>query len=341
MKKAKWILWILMLVMLPNIVSAYNCLFLSSISDPGGAASEPMMFWLMDEGHELTIVGSRDFWTWTKADVTAFDFMFVCEVVDSATLFNNLFTDAGSDMSFEGHPIPVVTTENYAARANTFAYTTSSSTENYGAEKIEIVDGDHPLAAGYATGKKVTVNSGSGTMNDLIPNNPEIDFIPIAKGTSIPGYIIYGVDKGVLTVNGVETVNRGAVCGYHAEGYNALTDEGYDFLNAAVAWVMEGASPVEDNAALSSKAYALNQNYPNPFNPTTQISFNLNQAAQTTLTVYNALGQKVTTLVDANLSSGYHQITFDSNQYNLESGVYYYEIKSGSFSQVNKMLLMK
>ena len=84
--------------------------------------------------------------------------------------------------------------------------------------------------------------------------------------------------------------------------------------------------------------FSLFQNYPNPFNPETSIAFHLAKAGQTTVTVYNALGQIVTQLVNDVLPAGSHQAIFHVD--NLQSGVYYYKIQSGDFSDMKKMLLL-
>jgi hypothetical protein len=85
--------------------------------------------------------------------------------------------------------------------------------------------------------------------------------------------------------------------------------------------------------------FQLQQNYPNPFNPTTQITFDLPKAGNVTLTVYNALGQEVATLVNGALPVGSHSVTFNAK--NLASGVYFYRLTAGSYQSTMKMLLMK
>ena len=85
--------------------------------------------------------------------------------------------------------------------------------------------------------------------------------------------------------------------------------------------------------------YQLKQNYPNPFNPRTTIEFSLKKAGNTTLTIYNALGQKVVTVLNKELKSGAYKVKIDASQ--LASGLYFYELKSGNFRAIRKMLLIK
>ncbi len=85
--------------------------------------------------------------------------------------------------------------------------------------------------------------------------------------------------------------------------------------------------------------YSLAQNYPNPFNPSTTINFSLKQNGLTTLEVYNVIGQKVKTVLNQNLKAGKHQIIFDASD--LSSGIYFYQISSGNFKAVRKLVVMK
>lgn len=90
---------------------------------------------------------------------------------------------------------------------------------------------------------------------------------------------------------------------------------------------------------ISPEGYVLESNYPNPFNPSTTISFSIPQAQHVSLVVYDALGREVATLVDSELGSGSHTVTFDGK--NLSSGVYIYRIRAGDFVQEKKMQLVK
>jgi len=80
-------------------------------------------------------------------------------------------------------------------------------------------------------------------------------------------------------------------------------------------------------------------NHPNPFNPTTEISFALPLAASVRLDVYNIMGQKVTTLLDETLQAGEHSASWDGST--VASGVYFYRLDAGEFSETRKMMLLK
>ncbi len=90
--------------------------------------------------------------------------------------------------------------------------------------------------------------------------------------------------------------------------------------------------------------FDLRQNYPNPFNPVTTIQYSLPQKELVSITIFNLMGQKVTTLVDKVQAAGKHAIRWQgTNSQNLKvaSGIYFYKMKSGSFTKIQKMLLLK
>jgi hypothetical protein len=98
-------------------------------------------------------------------------------------------------------------------------------------------------------------------------------------------------------------------------------------------------SAVSDNSVAAPLEYALHQNYPNPFNPSTDIRFDLRQAGHVSLAIYNVLGQKIATLADRNFEAGSHSLTFNASS--LASGVYFYRIDAGQFTDMKKMILLK
>jgi M6 family metalloprotease-like protein len=92
------------------------------------------------------------------------------------------------------------------------------------------------------------------------------------------------------------------------------------------------------------KKYALYQNYPNPFNPTTSIRFDVKERVHTTLKIYNVRGQVVRTLVDGVREAKSHRVTWNGRNdagHAVSSGVYFYKLVAGEFTDVRKLTLMK
>ncbi|MBK6764826.1 MAG: T9SS type A sorting domain-containing protein [bacterium] len=102
--------------------------------------------------------------------------------------------------------------------------------------------------------------------------------------------------------------------------------------------VAEVASEVEPSNAVVSK-FALYQNYPNPFNPTTQITYDLAEAANVSLKVFNLLGREVASLVNGAQSAGHYTVDFDAT--GLPSGMYFYRLETPQFTDMRKMMLLK
>jgi len=90
--------------------------------------------------------------------------------------------------------------------------------------------------------------------------------------------------------------------------------------------------------------FSLEQNYPNPFNPTTVIKYSIPNvgtglALSVKLKIYNILGVEVATLVNENKSAGNHEVEFNAE--GLSSGIYFYTLTAGSFTQTRKMMLIR
>jgi hypothetical protein len=85
--------------------------------------------------------------------------------------------------------------------------------------------------------------------------------------------------------------------------------------------------------------FRLEQNYPNPFNPTTTIRYSIPERGEVELIVYDALGHEIKTLISGDHDAGVYEVDFDAT--GLSSGVYFYQIKSASFVETRKLVLMK
>jgi hypothetical protein len=87
--------------------------------------------------------------------------------------------------------------------------------------------------------------------------------------------------------------------------------------------------------------FTLFQNFPNPFNSSTQIIYQISSTSSVLLKVYDVLGQEVATLVDKVQSSGTYHSQFPILNSQLTSGVYFYRLQAGEFSETKKMILIK
>ncbi len=125
-------------------------------------------------------------------------------------------------------------------------------------------------------------------------------------------------------------------------------DPNVDEARVQVLAIIKDPTGITDGNKLPDK-FELSQNYPNPFNPTTTIKYSIPTSSPlakgrteegfVTLKIYDVLGREVATLVNEAKSPGYYSVNF--NAVNLPSGLYFYKLTAGGFSQTKKMILMK
>ena len=123
-------------------------------------------------------------------------------------------------------------------------------------------------------------------------------------------------------------------------GYSQLIIESM-FRSSSITSVMYLPlnSEIKNNEANVPHSFELKQNYPNPFNPSTKISFSIPQNSQLSLVVYDLLGRTVDVLLQGELKAGNYELEYSNSS--LSSGVYFYELKAGSFRDIKKMVLLK
>lgn len=150
-----------------------------------------------------------------------------------------------------------------------------------------------------------------------------------------------------LTTNGGETwitnafFNSPSTRNYKSVSLIYRNNKTFSALSDTMFFVSEeplvvGIEPVNIE---NPKDFSLSQNYPNPFNPMTKIKFQLPNNGSVRLTVFDMLGKEVEILVNEDLSAGTYE--YEWNGINLPSGVYFYKLTSGNFTETKKMLMIK
>jgi len=140
---------------------------------------------------------------------------------------------------------------------------------------------------------------------------------------TLPSHILYTN----ATLNAIVYLNAGSLSS-GAAIQNAKVSHMADF-------VITGVTPV--NEVMSG--YQLSQNYPNPFNPTTNIRFNVPKDGRASLKIYDIKGNEVAVYLDQDIKAGAYNVDFDGSK--LTSGVYFYRLTAGTFSETKRMMLIK
>jgi hypothetical protein len=170
--------------------------------------------------------------------------------------------------------------------------------------------------------------NGKGHLNPVTVSADVNSSLPeglVVQVVDIPNRIVY--DK--FLVNGISI--------------NDKLTEGYDMKLVA------GDQQYVEETVLKilseiPEEFSLSQNYPNPFNPLTKIDFSLPKTGRVVITIYNLLGQEVTTLINERLDYGYHTVTWqgmDRMGRPVGSGVYFSELKAAGNRKTRKMILLK
>jgi hypothetical protein len=258
-----------------------------------------------------------------------------------------------------GFSVPTINMEVESVRNNHHALEliTTVSTRNgwFPAEgdnayKLKILNGEHPMSAGFSTGEAIDLVSDPTCIDEdpfargyLGWMVDDIGLVPIASINEPGGdtsLVIAGIEKGTLNVHG-DTINaRYVQFNVNSFTTTAWTQEADKLFEAAINWAMDTPTSVEDQIPTTTPLnYSLSQNYPNPFNPSTTIKFKIGELSEVVLTVFNLMGEKVIDLVNDNLQPGNYDVNFEASS--LSSGIYLYQLKTKTGIIVKKMQLLK
>ncbi|MCE1164519.1 MAG: S8 family peptidase [Bacteroidetes bacterium] len=140
------------------------------------------------------------------------------------------------------------------------------------------------------------------------------------------------------TVN--STAAAGMTYGYYNDNITGCTTtSGAVQANRPNVCFVLTATGTGNNTVVTPSKYELSQNYPNPFNPVTKINFAIPKQGFVTMKIYDVLGREVRTLVDEVKQAGNYSVDFNAAEF--ASGVYFYKLQSGDFSEIKRMILVK
>jgi enterochelin esterase family protein len=175
------------------------------------------------------------------------------------------------------------------------------------------------------------------------PNDFEVMNMVLNGSTeSIKWYVDWGTYETSIMINA-----RLFIDGLEAKGYELEWSEWHEghswgswraHLDIGLEYFFPKTVGVSDEESIPEE-YFLSQNFPNPFNPTTTIKYSVPENSLVTLKIFDIIGNEVETLVNEEKSVGWYEIKLNAN--NLASGVYFYQIRAGSFIETKKMLLLK
>ncbi|HXF99352.1 MAG TPA: T9SS type A sorting domain-containing protein, partial [Bacteroidota bacterium] len=200
--------------------------------------------------------------------------------------------------------------------------------------------------SGFGTGKVYrTTNAGANWTNITgnLPDSPANDVLIYYPGFATSTYLV-AMDVGVFI-----STDYGQTWTELADGlpntvaisldYNLLGNKLRVGTHGRGVYETSLVTGVIDYRNTSPESFVLYQNYPNPFNPTTHIRYALPTSSRVQLVVYDALGREVERLVDAEQSPGTYAAMWDART--RASGVYFYKLTAGGFSQTKKLLLVR
>jgi hypothetical protein len=265
-------------------------------------------------------------------------------------------TNTSGDVTLSPSPTTTGTMYVTATMHDYLPYEGSAEVTGGGAPivSIELVPDHSPV---------IVPRGGSFGLTGTVTNNTnQIQYVDVWLGAFVPGIGWYQANRfNDVRLNAYQVLSRHlnqkipnaapisddySYCGYVGDYPSTVIDSScfpFEVTAKGLArvgaddWTLTG-SFLEGVVDLPS-AFALVSNYPNPFNASTVIEYQLPVSSSVKLEVYNLLGNKVATLLDAQQEAGYKSVTWDASE--VSSGVYFYKLTAGDFSETKRMMLVK
>lgn len=250
------------------------------------------------------------------------------------------------------------TFQHYIFEAPSIGFPTSYKVfdiNNDGTKELISTNNSNNVAASYiyrSTGQNQYVKVDS-IFENADNNSMMSSDVKVLAGATFP-HIVYGSFNGrtyVYSYNGTAFTKEYENLAFPGSAIRRvywLPWTGYDgYFNTwsstssnGTFYIFKNDTPVGIEPVLNiPEQFKLYQNYPNPFNPSTNISYNLHIAGYVTISIFDFSGKLITSLVNKQQSPGIHSINFSSD--GLASGIYFYKLNAGNFSDTKKMILIK
>jgi hypothetical protein len=205
-----------------------------------------------------------------------------------------------------------------------------------GSLTVNSASGGAAAAAGFQVSVGNNVVLGFSLTGDYVPASSTSDFADFTVLNVTPATSAVGTSV-LLDASHSPTNNTTLLIS--SQGGTALTSHFHE-----AAWVVGESTFTLDNDDFTPATYSLSDNYPNPFNPTTTIGYSIAQPGMVNLTIYDASGRLVKTLVSENMGMGEHEVMWNGTNNagsEVSAGMYLYKVDAGSFVETKKMLLVK
>lgn len=200
--------------------------------------------------------------------------------------------------------------------------------------------------SGFGAGKVFRSTNGGSTWNDIsgnLPDTPINDILLYYPGFATSTYLV-ATDVGVFI-----STNYGSSWSELADGlpntvaihldYNVAGNKIRVATHGRGVYETSLITGVVDHHASPTSRFRLYQNFPNPFNPPTHFRYALPEAGRLRLSVYDVLGREVSRVVDEQQAPGTYTVMWDAHT--MASGVYFYRLTFGAFTETKKLLLMR
>ena len=203
------------------------------------------------------------------------------------------------------------------------------------------VSGKKIFAGTRNNGVYLSTNFGTSWTQTAL-NNKDVHSLAVSGSNIFAGTRDYGIYFS--SNNGINWIQKNQGFGIIVPYVNAFITV-YNNIFAAInfytVWRREFSEiiGIQNISSEVPSSFSLEQNYPNPFNPSTNVLFSILNVQFVTLKVYDILGKEVATLINEKLQPGTYEVNWEASQFS--SGVYFYRLTAGDFSEMKRMLMIK